>query len=255
MPPQDTTALDTHLLPLADAGGGQNLLDIIAYAGGFQWPIFFVFVLGLGALMNTMVRLFNDGRESTELRQWDIAKMLTDDFRRWDKKGGQSVYYSILSRLLRRLDFTSDHGALLKTVAAVIQRQNDRLAMTNKLVAYCSSAAGGLGLAGTLVGMYSLFAASGTDPAAVYVGIALALVSTLLGVAASLILEAAETFVSRVAGKQSAAAQDWGEDLCARMSYLMKSKNKIAAKKARRSRTNTRPRTTKARQSAPKKTS
>ena len=41
--------------------------------------------------------------------------------------------------------------------------------------------------AGTLVGMYTIFSAAGTDPQTVYVGISLALVSTLLGVAVSLL--------------------------------------------------------------------
>jgi len=237
MPPQDTTTIDTLLTTMSEAGGGQSILDIIGLAGGFQWPIMFVFVLGLGALMNTLIRLFNDDRESRELRKWEIQNMKTKDFRDAEKQEGQSVYHTLLSRLLQRIEFTSDHGALLKTVSAVIQMQDDRLAMTNKLVTYCSSAAGGLGLAGTLVGMYSSFAAAGTDPSAVYVGISLALVSTLLGVAASLVLEAAETFVTRYAGKQYAISREWGEDLCARMSHLMKSSNRIRTPKSRNSQT------------------
>lgn len=235
MPPQDTTSLDTLLSAMSETGGGQNILDIISLAGGFQWPILFVFVLGLGALMNTMMRLFNDERESKELRKWRIDQMRTKDFRDAVKQEGQSVYHTLLNRLVQRIEFTSDHGALLKTVAAVIQMQDDRLAMTNKLVTYCSSAAGGLGLAGTLLGMYSSFSAAGTDPNTVYVGISLALVSTLLGVAASLVLEAAETFVTRYAGKQYAVSREWGEDLCARMSHLMKSSQQIRARKSRNS--------------------
>lgn len=235
MPPKDTTSIDTLLTAMSETGGGQNILDIVGLAGGFQWPILFVFVLGLGALMHTLMRLFNDERESKDLRKWEIQEMKTKDFRDAAKQGGQSVYHTLLSRLLRRIEFTSDHGALLKTVSAVIQMQDDRLAMTNKLVTYCSSASGGLGLAGTLVGMYSSFAAAGTDPSAVYVGISLALVSTLLGVAASLVLEAAETFVSRYAGKQYAVSREWGEDLCARMSHLMKSSNRTRVPKSRNS--------------------
>ncbi|MXZ58130.1 MAG: MotA/TolQ/ExbB proton channel family protein [Rhodothermaceae bacterium] len=230
---QDTTAVDTLLTSLSESGGGQNLLDIIGLAGGFQWPILFVFVLGLGALMNTLVRLFNDERESKELQSWEIQTMKTQEFRTAAKQGGQSIYHALLRRLLRRIEFTSDHGTLLKTVAVVIQDQRDRLAMTEKLVNYCSNACGAIGFTGTLVGIYSSFAAGGTDPKTIFIGISLALVSTLLGVVASLLLETADTFVSRYVGKRYAVSREWGEDLCARMSHLMKSRNQIRAKKSR----------------------
>jgi len=105
--------------------------------------------------------------------------------------------------------------------------------MANKLVSYCSNSAGALGLAGTLVGMYSSFSAAGTDPNSVYVGISLALVSTLLGVAVSLLLETAETIVSRFAGKQLSMSRSWGDDVSARMADLMRASKEIRKRKSR----------------------
>ncbi len=215
-----TTQAQDTLASASDPSAAQNILDIIGLAGGFQWPILLVFVLGLAALMNTLVRLYHDGVQSKSLRNMDTDSMEARDFQSEAEKPGQSIYHNLLQRLLRRSQFTSDHGGLLKTVGAVISDQQESFSLTNKLVTYCSSAAGGLGLAGTLVGMYSSFAAAGTDPNTVYVGISLALVSTLLGVAASLILEAAETFVSRYAGKHLAKGRAWGENVATRMSYL-----------------------------------
>ena len=232
MPP-DSISADTLLEALVPSGGGQNLLDIIGLAGGFQYPILLLFVLGLGALMNTLIRMFHDSKESRTLREWDIMTQKTQDFREVSKQEGQSVYHILLRRLVHRIQFTSDHGALLKTVAVVLQVQEERIALTSKLVTYCSSAAGGLGLAGTLVGMYSSFAAAGTDPSTVTVGISLALVSTLLGVFTSLILETAETFVSRYVKKQYAASREWGEDICARMSHLQRTANAIRKQKSK----------------------
>ncbi len=217
----DSTANDSlSMVVTQSSDGGQNLLDLIGLAGGFEWPILFVFVLGLGALMNMLVRVFNDNRQSKELRAMDIESMKADDIRKIADKPGQSIYHSLLRGITLRAKFTSDHGSLLKSVAVTIQTQQESIQLTNKLVTYCSSAAGGLGLAGTLVGMYSSFAAAGTDPNSVYVGISLALVSTLLGVAASLVLETAETFVSRYASREFTHGRQWGEDLCARLSHL-----------------------------------
>ena len=229
----DSTSIDSVALGMIQtATEGQNLLDLIGLAGGFQWPILFVFVLGLGTLMNTLVRLFNDSRQSTTLRGLDIKTMKTQDFRDLAEQSGESIYHSLLRKITRRSKFTSDHGSLVKSVGLVMQVQHESLQLTHKLVTYCSSAAGGLGLAGTLVGMYSSFAAAGTDPNSVYVGISLALVSTLLGVAASLLLETAETFVSRYATRQFASGRDWGEDVCARLSHLKQISLSIAERKA-----------------------
>ena len=216
----------------ADPSAAQNIIDIIGLAGGFQWPILFVFVLGLGALMNTLVRLYLDDRQSKSLRAMNTGSMKTEDFRAAAQVKGETIYHRLMRRLVRRTQFTSDYGGLLKTVGAAVSVEQESFALTNRLVTYCSSAAGGLGLAGTLVGMYSSFAAAGTDPNTVYVGISLALVSTLLGVAASLILEAAETFVNRYASKRLAKGRAWGEDMCARLSYLSGSSQQIRPEEA-----------------------
>jgi len=235
----DTTFVDSVAMNvLQSATEGQSILDFIGLAGGFQWPILCVFVLGLGALMNTLVRIFNDGRQSTHLRQLDLDTMKTQDFRNIANQQGESIYHSLLRKITQRARFTSDHGSLLKSVGIVMEVQDKSLQRTNKLVTYCSSAAGGLGLGGTLVGMYSSFAAAGTDPNSVYVGISLALVSTLLGVAASLLLETAETFVSRYATAQFAEGREWGEDVCARLSHLKQTASLIAGRKAKASEAN-----------------
>jgi len=224
---QDTTTtfLDslTQALEQSSGGGAQSLLDIIGLAGGFQWPILIVFVIGLAALMNTLVRTFLDSKQSSYLRSLSLEETEANDFKTLSESDDQSVYHALLRKILRRARFTNDHGDLLKTVGVAMEQQRQSLQLTNKLVTYCSSAAGGLGLAGTLVGMYSSFAAAGTDPNTVYVGISLALVSTLLGIAASIILEAAETFVSRYAAKQHTRASGWGEEVCDRLGQIKQS--------------------------------
>jgi len=235
---QDAQVQDSIALSQIAGESSRSIIEIIGLAGGFQWPILIVFVLGLGALMHTLVRLYQDERQSRELRNMDLSKMVTKDIRAAAQQPGQSVYHTILSGLTRHGQFAPDHGGRIKTVAAAVATLQESFTLTHKLVTYCSGAAGGLGLAGTLVGMYSSFAAAGTDPNTVYAGISLALISTLLGVAASLILEAADTFVNRYASKYLAKGKDWGEGVCVRLSTLsrtaarMKAQRESEAKKA-----------------------
>lgn len=221
---QDSAALD----PLTTESS-RSLIDIIGLAGGFQWPIMIVFILGLGALMHTLVRLYQDDRQSRVLREIDLSASKTKDIREAADLPGQSVYHEILKGLARHGKFAPNHASRVQTVAAAVATQQGSFTLTHKLVTYCSGAAGGLGLAGTLVGMYSSFAAAGTDPSTVYAGISLALVSTLLGVAVSLILEAADTFVHRYAAQYLAKGKDWGEEVCVRLSDLARTAARIQA--------------------------
>lgn len=226
-----STLIQDSLAQTAAPNGAQNFLDIIGLAGGFQWPILLVFILGLGALMNTLVKLYQDGRESKVLRAMEIEALKTKDFRDAADAEGGSIYHLLLQGLVKRTKVDAGPAVMERTVSGIMQSAQESLALTHKLVAYCSSAAGGLGLAGTLVGIYSSFAAAGTDPNSVFVGISLALVSTLLGVAASLILEAADTAVNRFTTKYMAHGRGWGEEVGLRLSALQQTSQRIRTSK------------------------
>ena len=225
---QDSTALAQTV---SDPSAARNILDIIGLAGGFQYPILIVFVLGIGSLMHTLVRIYQDKRQATALLNLDLGYVKTADLRSAAELSGQSIYHLLLRGLVQRTQVDSDHTALTRTVTGILRSEQEASGLTHKVVDYCSSAAGGLGLAGTMVGIYSTFSAGSTDPSTLFVGIALALISTLLGVAASLILEAADTFVSRYATKYHAHGREWGEAVAMRLSQLRQASLRVRRSK------------------------
>ena len=206
--------------PLGITEGGRSLLDIMALAGGFQWPIMAVFVLGLGALINALIRLALDRRGARKLRRIAVSAADASDLEPFSRTRAKSLFHRVLHGTLQRQSIGVSNEALVTGVGELVDMNHESYALTHRLVTYCSGAAGGLGLAGTLVGMYSSFSAAGTDPQTVYVGISLALVSTLLGVAASLILEAADTIVFRWTSKYHSRGKAWGVDVCLRLAQL-----------------------------------
>ena len=220
---QDATQLvqdSAAVLPENSPSSAQNILDVIGLAGGFQWPILGVFVLGLALLAQIIVGIYRDHVSATTLRSLDIEYVTTADLRSASTLEGQSTHHLLLRGLLRCFQLDTKHSSLVRAVSGILKAKEESLGITRRIVAYCSSAAGGLGLAGTLVGIYVSFASAGTDPNTVFVGISLAVVSTLLGIAASLMLEAADTLVMRFTARHLADSRAWGESVAERLVSL-----------------------------------
>lgn len=201
-------------------GSPQSLLDVIGQAGGFQWPILGVFVLGMAAVIQALVRVQGEKRRARALAGLTVPVAKTSDFEIATQQGGDSLHHRIMDAIMKRLELDASSEGLLAAAERAVERARARATRTRRLVEYCSNAAGGLGFAGTLVAMYLSFASAGTDTTGVFVGISLALVSTFLGLAASLILEAAQTFVSRQTVRHQAAASEWGEAVCLRLAAM-----------------------------------
>ncbi len=198
----------------------QNILDVIALAGGFQWPILGVFLLGLALLAQILVGLYRDHVSAAFLRRLHIDELTTAELRNACHAEGQSTYHLLLRGVLRRFNLDTEHASLVGAISGVLKAKEGSVGITRRIVAYCSSAAGGLGLAGTLVGIYVSFAAAGTDPKTVFIGISLAVVSTILGLAASLMLDAADTVVMRCTSRHLEDAREWGESVAERLVLL-----------------------------------
>ena len=213
-------ALGETLDPLPAEETTRTLLEFLELAGGFQWPILGVFVLGLTALSLTLARLYLDGRSARELRRASIRTADFDTIRQLARHEGESLYHRLMAGVVERARIRLGPDSMLESVRgqlAAAEKGHDRI---HRLVRYCSDAAGGLGLTGTLVGMYASFSAAGSDPQSVYAGISLALVSTLLGIAASLLLGAADTGVKQASGRYIEACREWGEALCLRLAKV-----------------------------------
>ena len=226
---QDTTGVLVDNAP----SSARNVLDVIALAGGFQWPILGVFILGMGLLSQIIVGVYRDHVSAKMLRSIDIEHVKTAELRSASTLDGDSTYHSVLRGVLRRIQLDTEHASLVRAVSGVIKTKEVSLGITRRVVAYCSNAAGGIGLAGTLVGIYVTFASGATDPQAVFVGIALAIISTLLGAGASLLLDAADTAVMRYTTRHLQEARAWGETVADRLVSLH-----LGTERARKNRQN-----------------
>ena len=179
-----------------------SILDLLSQAGGFQWPILAVLVLGLLALSLAGVRLFMDHREAQPLYALDIGGMGVEDIATALARARDTLLGRLLAGMLAVWRSAPESSALGHESRTVMEAARAAYTRTQRMVGFLSSTAGGLGLLGTLVGIYALFSAETRDAQTIFAGIAIAIVSTLLGIIVSIILEALEALTHR-----------WGEQV------------------------------------------
>ena len=205
---QDTQAVAADTLQSA-ALEQWSILDLLSQAGGFQWPILAVLVLGLLTLSLQGVRLFMDRRAAGGLYGLDFGVMDASDITAALTDTPDTLLRRLLGGMLAVWHTAPDSAALAHEARAVLGSARSAYGRTQRLVGFLSSTAGGLGLLGTLVGIYALFSAETRDAQTIFAGIAIAIVSTLLGIIVSIILEALEALTHRWASKYMEAAEEW----------------------------------------------
>lgn len=202
------TAVDSLFIPL-NVDSSVSAVDLLGQAGGFQWPILAVLAVGLVVLMLCLVRLFFDWRAAGDLIGLHVSTATTEDLESALTETDANLYARFLDGLLKVHRAGGAFHALGQELKSIAAAANANYMRTERLVSYCSSTAGGLGLLGTLVGIYTLFSAGSRDPQVIFAGIAVAVVSTLLGLVVSILLELLETLAHRWASRYVESAEAW----------------------------------------------
>lgn len=198
-----------------------SILELFSQAGGFQWPILAVLIAGLVVLMLCLVRLFRNHLAARSLMRLHLESMSLSDLTCARQGATDSLYMRLLSGMLQLYRSPEAMGREVSEIAAAAHAGYAR---TQRIVNYCSSTAGGLGLLGTLVGIYALFSAGTRDPQTIFAGIAIAVVSTLLGIITSILLEFFEAVMHGYVSRYIESAQGWAQQVRSRVLALSEEK-------------------------------
>ena len=207
-------AADTTMVP----GGGDSLLELFTQAGGFQWPIFAVLLAGLMTLTLAAVRLLSDWHAARPMREFPVRSAEAASLNAALRRSQDSLYRRLLQGMMQVWQRTP--SALGQESGTVLDAARAAYGRTQRLVGFFSSTAGGLGLLGTLVGIYALFSAETRDAQTIFAGIAIAIVSTLLGIVVSIILELVEALVHSWASRYMERAEQWASSVRYRLLAL-----------------------------------
>ncbi len=199
-------AADTTQVPVAQ---GDTLLGLLTQAGGFQWPILAVLAAGLLALALASMRLVLDLRFARTMAGLPVDTLDAQDFEAALENNEPCLYRRLLRGMMQVWYNAPLASALGHEAGLVLQATRAAYGRTQRLVGFLSSTAGGLGLLGTLAGIYALFSAQTRDAQTIFAGIAIAVVSTLLGIVVSIILELLESLVHSWASRYHERAEAW----------------------------------------------
>ncbi len=219
----DTTAA-------AGSEGGLFLWNIIGKAGGFQWPIFGILVIGLFLILAKVYELFQDRWAGAALEEAPIPEMGTQEIVDLVQNQQQSMLAEMHATLLNVYRTTQDAGTLHEEVANFVQSQRERFDTFTRRVDFLADTAGAVGLLGTVWGMFTLFYGGNiSDKQAILGGMGVALISTLLGLIASITLNLISTEVYSFFDSRIDQIEDEGDELRFRLLELAPRENGAAS--------------------------
>lgn len=169
-------------------------------AGALGWVISFVLALGLFLIFTQFLVLGVDRRRSkvvynTKLQDLGIQEI---DHLVKDSKGTMAGF---IRSLLNAFHATGSFQSLTEEITLFNQAMQERFRASRNWLSFLSNSAGALGLLGTVLGMYVTFRGGILEHSKILNGMALALVTTLMGIVVSLILDLGSTMVNNYSNK------------------------------------------------------
>jgi len=220
----DTTAADTAATGFS-SGDGFVLWELIGEAHGFQYPIFGILVVGLFLVFEKLYELYMDKKEAEELEEAPVAEMNMNRITMLVANQQQSMLADLQASMINVYQTTHEAATLHEEIANYIQFQRDRFDTFKRRVDFLSDTAGAVGLLGTVWGMFTVFSGNIENKEAILGGMGVALVSTLLGLVVSIILNLSSTEIYSFFDKRIDQIEDKADELRFRLMEIGMRKN------------------------------
>ncbi len=182
--------------PAANAFGFTNFWDLIGQAGWFRWFILGVLVIGLFLVFKQLFELWDDKRRSSEFESLPLSELSLENLEHRVTGESDHMLARLISMLLNVYRNSGVAIMLHEEVANFVQLEQERFGTFKQRVDFLSDSAGAFGLLGTVWGIFLVFSQRDLDPQNILGGMGLALITTLLGLVVSIILNLCSTEVS-----------------------------------------------------------
>lgn len=189
-------------------------------AGPLRWPIYFVLGFGLVQVFIKLYELFRDRRVSAGLASTDFAQMDLEGIVRLIARQEESMLSSLQSTMLNVFQTRPGEGLLHDEISNFVVFQQDQFSSFRRRMEFLSDTAGALGLMGTVWGMFTVFFQGTAEQDVILRGMGIALITTLLGLVVSIILNFSTTELSTFFGKRLEAVSKKSDELRFRLMEL-----------------------------------
>lgn len=219
-----------NLLAFQSAPGGFALGDfwsLTQQAGPLRWPIFFILGVGLLQVFAKLHELMRDRRVSKGLSSIDLTSAPLDQISAYVSQQEESMLSSLQSAMLNVFQTRSSEGMLHDEISNFVSFQKDQFGAFRRRMEFLSDTAGALGLMGTVWGMFTVFFQGTSEQDVILRGMGIALITTLLGLVVSIILNFSATELSTFFGKRLEQVSRKSDELRFRLLELAAERNGV----------------------------
>lgn len=172
-----------------------NLWGLVGQARGFQYPIFLTLIIGLFLIAMKVYELYADQKEAKDLETATFPEMDSRRITLLVSNQDESMSARLHATMLNVFQTQRTADTLHEEISNFLQYQHDRFSTFKRRVDFLSDTAGALGLLGTVWGIFTVFSSGTADRQIILIGMGVALITTLLGLVVSIILNLSSTEV------------------------------------------------------------
>ena len=210
--------------PQAEADSGAfavgDFWSLTQQAGPLRWPIFFVLAFGLVQVFIKLYELIRDRQLSVDLTAADFGRMDLDSITGLIEGQDETMLSSLQSTMVNVFQTRPGEGLLHDEISNFVVFQQDQFSSFRGRMEFLSDTAGALGLMGTVWGMFTVFFQGTAEQDVILRGMGIALITTLLGLVVSIILNFSTTELATFFGKRLDAVSRKSDELRFRLMEL-----------------------------------
>lgn len=229
--PQDQTADTTEVIAEdeEDLLASSNMWDLVGQAGPIRYPIFSILAIGLFLIGLKAIDIFSDKKRANVLMNTPFPDLNLGQMTRTLERQPENMLSIVMAKLLNVFQTNKNADYLHDEISNYSQLQQNNFNSFRNRVDFLSDTAGALGLLGTVWGMFMVFSSGNLEKESILAGMGLALMSTLLGLIVSIILNFSSTLTEGFFSKRLERVTDKADEMRFRLIELSDNPNSTEA--------------------------
>lgn len=188
MPFQADSTVSLNSNDLTRVSDIESFWNMAQLGGGIGYVIIAVLAVGLFLIFLKSIELFIDKRHSGAIRKAVFAGLSIPEIRKLANENNDSILSEVVLHLLNFFGAAKSVNPLQQELATLIDQQIEKFEAFRNRLHFLSDSAGALGLLGTVWGVFLTFFGGNLDSEKILSGMGVALITTLLGLVVSLVI-------------------------------------------------------------------
>jgi biopolymer transport protein ExbB/TolQ len=214
--PQQPAPAPATVAPAPDAGSPLEKLtawDILWMCDWFTWPFIALTAIGLVFIIHRALLEYRQKVRARSLLAQPIEYAGLSQFVKLLNVIEPNRASLLFQQMINTFNKTRKAEALQDEVNSYVQGEKDALDGFNRIIGFLSDTAGALGLLGTVWGIFVVFYAGKMDGPSILKGMSIALITTLVGLIISLLLNMGSLAIFSLFNRQLKLISERAEEL------------------------------------------